>query len=85
METAQPDECQCLGLLFMGVYSVTTEQHRWVAIVRADSETEAVIVAILAMDGWEVDTEPVHVHQQHTNADASARLGAREMIGWHLT
>ena len=69
---------------YMGLYSVTTETHRWLAIVRADSDLEAVIGAVLAMDGWEQDDEPVHVWAQHGNIDAAQRLGAREMIGWQL-
>ena len=68
----------------MGLYSITTENHRWLAIVRADSDLEAVMIAVLAMDGWEQDTEPVFVHQQHSNEDAAKRLGTREMIGWKL-
>jgi len=70
----------------MGLYSVTTEAHRWLAIVRADSDMEAVMVAVLSMDGWEYnEAEPVHVYQQHSNQDAAARIGERELIGWHLT
>ena len=69
---------------YMGLYSVTTETHRWLAIVRADSDLEAVIGAVLAMDGWEQDDEPVHVWAQHGNIDAAQRLGTREMIGWQL-
>jgi hypothetical protein len=69
---------------FMGLYSVTTETHRWLVIVRADSDLEAVMVAVLAMDGWEQDDEPVHVWIQHGNQDAAHRLGDREMIGWQL-
>ena len=68
----------------MGLYSVTTETHRWLAIVRADSDLEAVMMAVLAMDGWEQDDEPVHVWSQHGNSDAVQRLGFREMIGWQL-
>ena len=68
----------------MGLYSVTTETHRWLAIVRADSDLEAAMVAVLAMEGWEVDDEPVHVWSQHNNSDAAQRLGTREMIGWQL-
>lgn len=55
------------------------------AIVRADSDMEAVIVALLAMDGWEQDDEPVHVHGQTGNEDAERRLGDRDMIGWDLS
>jgi len=42
------------------------------------------MVAVLAMEGWEVDDEPVHVWGQHGNHDAAQRLGDREMIGWQL-
>jgi pantothenate kinase-related protein Tda10 len=68
----------------MGVYSITTETHSWLAIVRADSDLEAVMVAVLAMEGWDVGDEPVHVLAQHTNPDAMRRLGDAEMIGWQL-
>lgn len=68
----------------MGLYSVTTETHRWLAIVRADSDLEAVMVAVLAMDGWDQDDEPVYVWHQTANMDAAQRLGTREMIGWQL-
>ena len=68
----------------MGIYSVTTESHGWLAIVRADSDLEAVMVAVLAMEGWGVGDEPVKVWAQHGNIDAAQRLGAREMIGWQL-
>jgi len=68
----------------MGIYSVTTQSNGWLAIVRADSDLEAAMVAVLAMDGWDQDDEPVHVWHQTGNSDAAQRLGAREMIGWQL-
>ena len=52
--------------------------------MRADSDLEAVMVAVLAMEGWGVDDDPVHVWAQHGNIDAAQRLGTREMIGWQL-
>jgi expansin (peptidoglycan-binding protein) len=66
------------------IYSVTNGQHRWVAIVRADNYTEAVMVALLAMDGTEQDGDEVHVHHQDYNKDAAQRIGDRQLIGWHL-
>ena len=68
----------------MGIYSVTTQSNGWLAIVRADNDLEAAMVAVLAMEGWEVDDDPVHVWAQHGNTDAAERLGTREMIGWQL-
>jgi hypothetical protein len=68
----------------MGIYSVFTEQKRWVAIVKADSDMEAVIVAILAMDGYNDTPDAIHVRPQHSNNDAARRLGDRDLIAWKL-
>jgi hypothetical protein len=64
-------------------FSVCTDAADWVAIVRADNAIEAAIIATAAMEPVMPPDKIVHVITQDNNPDAAARLGDRELIGWH--
>jgi len=66
------------------IFSVCTDAADWVAIVRADSAVEAAVIATAAMEPVMPPEKQVHVNYQTHNADAVARLGNRELIGWRL-
>ena len=71
-------------ILTLPVFSVSTDSADWVAIVRAENSIQAATVAVAAMDPVIPPSKMVHVITQDNNPDAVARLGARELIGWHF-
>ena len=66
------------------IFSVCTDDADWVAIVRADNEIDAAVIATAAMEPVMPPDKLVHVNDQTHNSDAVARLGTRELIGWQL-
>ena len=71
-------------ILTQPIFSVSTDAANWVAIVRADNAMEAAVLASVAMEVVLDPEEQIHVVTQTGNADAAARLGDRELIGWQL-
>jgi hypothetical protein len=71
-------------ILTLPIFSVLTDSADWVAIVRADNTIEAAIIAAAAMEPVMPAEKQLHVKTQTNNADAAARLGARDLIGWHF-
>lgn len=72
------------AILTQPIFSVCTDLADWVAIVRADNAIEAAVIASAAMEPVMPPEKQVHVSYQTDNADAAARLGNRELIGWRL-
>ena len=68
----------------MPLFSVLTDSVDWVAIVRAENSIQAATVALAEMEPVMPPGKMVHVITQDNNADAAARLGARDLIGWHF-
>jgi hypothetical protein len=71
-------------ILTLPIFSVCTDSADWVAIVRADNAIEAAVIASAAMEPVMPPEKQIHVTTQTNNADAAARLGSRDLIGWRL-